>query len=337
MTHDEGEIWTLVAKHVKGALSDSERHALDRWKESHPDNKAAVEQAEALWNKTTAPSQAYHPDVDKGWQRFRFRIDSEQGLFDTGDEPVAVEIPLYRRLWAVAASVLLTIALGYVAWQWTQKDDRIMLTTGDNEKNTYFLPDSSQVWLNENTTLSYGAGFDNDNRLVYLEGEAFFEVKKAEGRRFTVYSGLAKTEVIGTSFNVKAYQGEPVKVQVVTGKVAFSPAGEDNSIFLEPGMEAVIAPEAQAVSKQTIDDPNFRAWQNQTFEFSNTRLEKVIATLEKYYETDITLTNPALAECRYTATFKDADLQEILNVLAVTGNLTIEESGNRYVVSGTGC
>lgn len=336
MKYAESEIWTLVDKHLKGELSESEISALKRWKESDPENKAAFEQIEALWDKTPAPSQDYDPDIDRGWQRFRFRMDSERGLYDTeSDQPKTVRFPLYR--WAVAASILLIMSIGYFTWQMLQEDDMIMLTTSNNEKTFYLLPDSSQVWLNENTTLSYAHDFDRDNRIVYLEGEAFFEVRKAEGRRFTVFSGLAKTEVIGTSFNVSAYQGQPVKVQVVTGKVAFSPAGEDNSIFLEPGMEAIIHAENLKVTKEEISDPNFRAWQNQEFIFNNTSLQHVLQTLAQNYEVEIELANPELANCRYTATFKDADLEAILDVLAATGNLKINQTGNHYVISGKGC
>lgn len=338
MKYADSEIWTLVAKHLKGELSESEIRALNRWKESNPENKATVEQIEALWDKAQAPSQHYDPDVERGWQRFRFRMNSEKGLYDTeSDQPKVARLSLYHNLWAVAASILLIIGLGYFTWQMLQEDEMIMLTTSNREKASYFLPDSSQVWLNENTTLSYAHDFNRDNRAVYLKGEAFFEVRKAEGRRFTVYSGLAKTEVIGTSFNVSAYQGEPVKVQVVTGRVAFSPAGEDNSIFLEPGMEAVISQEEQKITKEEISNPNFRAWQNQEFIFNNTSLKQVLQTLEQNYEVRIELANPELANCRYTATFKDADLEAILDILAATGNLEIKQTGNHYMISGKGC
>ncbi len=338
MKHADDEIWILVAKHLKGELSESEKRALDRWKESSTDNKAAVEQMETMWHRTTAPSQHYAPDVDRGWQRFRFSIDSEQGLYHLkGDSPKERKLPLYRKWWALAASVILVFGVGFFIWQMVQQENMILLATYEEEKVSHFLPDSSQVWLNENTRLSYAEDFNLENRIVYLEGEAFFEVKKAEGRRFTVYSGGAKTEVIGTSFNIRAYEGEPVKVQVVTGRVAFSPAGEDNSIFLTPGMEAVLEEDQTNMTREKISDPNFRAWQNQEFVFNNTSLAQVIQTLEEHYAVDIALANAELANCRYTATFRGAHLSEILNVLTVTGNLTLEQSGNRYILSGEGC
>ena len=172
---------------------------------------------------------------------------------------------------------------------------------------------------------------------MYLEGEAFFDVKRAEGRRFTVYSGLAKTEVIGTSFNVHAYPHDSVTVHVVTGKVAFSPRNEDNAVFLVPGQKAQLAQGDRVAERSVILDPNFRAWQNDRILFDNTSLIRIAEQLEQYYGVAIKLANPNLSNCRYTATFDAASLDEVLNVLVAAGNLSYEKTGSRILLSGTGC
>ncbi|MGD1893158.1 MAG: FecR family protein [Cyclobacteriaceae bacterium] len=172
---------------------------------------------------------------------------------------------------------------------------------------------------------------------MYLEGEAFFDVKKAEGRRFTIFSGPAKTEVIGTSFNLHAYAGQPVAVQVVSGRVAFSPANRDDAVFLEPGEEAVLTETAEPAQKQEISDTNFRAWQNNVLSFENISLAQIARQMEEQYDITIELADAALANCRYTAMFEDASLDDVLTTLSIIGDLSYQQQGNHYILSGPGC
>ncbi|MFP4504314.1 MAG: FecR family protein [Cyclobacteriaceae bacterium] len=338
MGNAQEDIWVLLAREFNGELTDQEKHALQAWQNAHPDNQLTYQQMKQLWKEARPPAQAYEPDLEKGWQRFSFSLDSEQGTYDLHAPAGEKEgKTVYRPyLSAVAASVVLLLSLGL--WWWQADSNTITLRTLAGERQMIWLPDSSQVWLNENSWLSYEEGFDTEHRVVELSGEAFFEVKEAEGRRFTIFSEGAKTEVIGTAFNLRAYPGEPVKVQVSSGKVAFSPAGEDNSVFLTPGEEATLVPDAAVKAEAVpIEDPNFRAWQNQQLLFENTSLKYVISTLEKVYKTDIRLSNPDLANCRYTATFDGASLDDVLYVLSVTGNLRVEQQAGTYLISGNGC
>jgi transmembrane sensor len=193
------------------------------------------------------------------------------------------------------------------------------------------------VALNENSTFSYPENFQKENRTVRLTGEAFFEVAKAEGKRFTIFAQGTKTEVIGTSFNLRAYNKKEVKVQVVTGKVAFAKTETDDAIFLVPGQEGVIGENATVPAKKVIAEPNFQAWKTKNLAFTDQRLEQLAADLESYFNIDIDIQNEALKNCRFTTSFLDPELQEVLDVLALTGNLTIVRDGNRYVISGKGC
>jgi ferric-dicitrate binding protein FerR (iron transport regulator) len=236
----------------------------------------------------------------------------------------------------MAAVLAVFIGIGYFAYTTFFEDKMIVLTTAAGERISHYLPDSSQVWLNENSQLAYAEDFSAAHRIVRLTGEGFFEVRKAEGKRFTVLTEEAKTEVIGTSFNVRAYPDEDVKVQVVSGKVAFSPRNEDNSVFLEPGFEGLLEKD-KVPEKSAIEDPNFRAWQNHELIFNNTSLQQLAQTLEAYFNISMHIDNPNLANCRFTATFDQPDITEILKVLSITGNLTYDQQGNQYTLQGNGC
>lgn len=342
MGQAQDEIWSLIGKYLSDEISEKEKQKLEAWKEHTPENQTTFDQMLHMWEKTPLPADHYHPEVDKGWERFKFRTESEQEFYhqETPKTKSATRLVSlsYQQIAGIAASVVLILLAVNWWWNLSEAPEMLSFSTGEAERNMLTLPDSSQVWLNENSRLQYAADFNEEHRVVHLSGEAFFEVKEAEGRRFTIFSEGAKTEVIGTSFNLKAYPDMPVKVQVVSGKVAFSPAADDNAIFLEPGFEAELnTDQPLAEAKAPIEDANFRAWQNHRIEFQNTSLSEVIQLLEEVYHTEIQLENPDLANCRYTATFDGDALQDVLHILSVTGNLSFEQHGSTYSISGQGC
>ena len=337
MGSNNTEYWDKIAGYLKGELSEQDQRALFQWVESGPENEAVFEQVKKIWENSPDPGEGFEPDADRAWQRFQFRIESETAL---DNEPTAPEsakkIPLWPQIFRMAAVLAVFMGIGYFVHTTFFEDQMIVLTTAAGEKISHTLPDSSRVWLNANSQLRYAEDFNATHRMVYLKGEAFFEVQKAEGQRFTVLTEAAKTEVIGTSFHVSAYPDEPVSVQVVSGKVAFSPRNEDNSIFLEPGMEGVLE-EDNVPEKSAIEDLNFRAWQNNELVFSNTSLQQLAKTLEVYFNVHIEIDNPNLNNCRFTATFDQPDITEILKVLSIAGNLTYDQQGNQYTLYGEGC
>jgi transmembrane sensor len=324
-------LWEQLAREVSGnapaAGPAGEGPAAD------PARDAVRQQAGRVWAATARPAEAYEPDVDRGWQRLQLRVQAREA------GPVLAPKKQAYGWWAIAASIALFLAFGlyFVSRQlqpaWTE------VSTAANETRVIRLADGSRVSLNQNSTFSYPADFQKENRTVRLSGEAFFEVARAEGKRFTIFAEGTKTEVIGTSFNLRAYARQPVRVQVVTGKVAFAKTATEDAVFLVAGQEGVLAADARQPRplKQKIEDPNFQAWKTRSFTFTNLRLAQIIATLESHYHVTIALENEALRNCRFTSSFKDADLKEVLDILALAGNLTITQDSNRYVISGPGC
>lgn len=340
MGESNDDIWTLVAKQLTGELTEAEAKKLADWQQERPENQTTVEQAQNVWQRSKEGKSSYEPDVEEGWQRFVFRRDEDVYGNDRSVAFKSAPSPKTRTLvwWSgVAASLALLATIAFLWQNVATEADWEQFATVEGETRLVTLPDSSQVWLNSLSTLRYTSEFDVNHRVVYLDGEAFFEVKKAEGQRFTIFSGPAKTEVIGTSFNLRAYKGDSVRVQVVTGRVAFSPANEDDAIFLEPGEEATITQDTEPARKQFITNPNFRAWQNKVLRFDNTSLTEIARQMEEQYDISVELAEPALANCRYTASFDNASLKDVLTTLSVIGDLSYQQQGNRYVLSGPGC
>ncbi|MGV3586133.1 MAG: FecR family protein [Adhaeribacter sp.] len=324
--------WEKIASYVSGNASEEDKSWVRQNTASVKENEEAFRKAEQVWLRTGLPGSAYEPDVEKGWQRFQVRVQAR-----TTAPPV--KKPAYS-MWVAAATVALLLVAGLYWTSNTARENQVSWTevkTGPNETKTINLADGSQVALNQNSTFAYPTNFQKENRTVRLKGEAFFEVAKAEGKRFTIFAAGTKTEVIGTSFNLRAYAKEPVKVQVVTGKVAFAKTSTDDAVFLEPGQEGIIAGKTVRAVKQPIPSPNFQAWKTKSLVFRNMRLETLAAELENYFGVTIQFKNNALKNCRFTTSFQHPELKEVLAILAETGNLSITQNGNQYLILGAGC
>lgn len=316
-----------LAKLLSGNATEQERAAA---------SEEGMEEAQKLWEKT-ATTEDWEPDTEKAWQRFQVKALAREQELPQPSVPHAPPISNRRWWFASAAAILLLLASVWAVQRTQPSPELVQFSTAANQKQEVLLPDGSRVWLNEESTLSYAKSFSLSDRQVILEGEAFFEVQKAEGKRFTILAAGTITEVIGTSFNLSAYANQPVAVQVVSGRVAFADAKKTEAVFLGPGEEAVLGAAATAPVKQTVTDPNFRAWQNGELHFANTSLEQLSKTLSGFYGQEVRLANPALGNCRFTAAFNNPALEEVLEVLKLTGNFTITRTPQGYLVSGQGC
>ncbi|QIL76865.1 FecR family protein [Hymenobacter sp. HDW8] len=341
--------WDLLAKHLAGEASASEQQELHAWVTATPEHLQLLTAAVRAWERGgTAAEEFSEADVEPAWQRFRIAADLAPAAPIQGAIPAGKVVPLWpaARPWLpVAAAVLLLVGVWSVLRIFllnNRQEEMVTVTAGAQRQQTT-LPDGSKVWVNRHSTLSYAVNFNQTARVVQLQGEAFFEVKKDQGRPFTVLANETRTQVLGTSFNVRAYGAEDsVEVAVVTGRVAFSPVrrlptGSD-SVLLTAGLRGVIhrvAPTA-AVQKPIVD-PNFRAWQRQELVFDNQSLEQLAQTLTRYYDQPVTLANPALGRCRFTGTFAQASLPQVLRVVSLSANLTVSQLGAGYTLDGPGC
>jgi transmembrane sensor len=340
------EYWDLLAKYLQGETTQQEKELLFAWMQAHPDNKALFDNLRKVWKAVDTPADTYTPDVEKGWQKFQDRAGisgantaKEETAGSSSRQPEAkiIRFQPWAFISKVAAVLLVLAGIIYVV-KYTRHTSTAPVTFATKQqKQTFYLPDSSLVVLNKNSSLSYSPGFNEKNRVVNLTGEAFFEVKKAAGQTFTVYSGNTQTQVLGTSFTVTAHK-DKTEVQVVSGKVAFSAREnpEATRVLLTPGLKAVADSSGQ-ISKAPITDENFLAWKNNKLVFNNTSMQEVIATLRQYFDVRIEVTDGRLLECRFTGTYDNPDLQQIIDVLVVSVDLTYSQKNGHYTFVGPGC
>lgn len=161
------------------------------------------------------------------------------------------------------------------------------MTTPRGRQFQLTLPDGSRVWLNAASSLRYPTAFTGKQRVVELDGEAYFEVEKNAGKPFKVKTGYGpQVEVLGTRFNINAYENEKnITTTLLEGAVnvhAFK-----QSILLKPRQQASTSRSLQQTSKAAADINKVMAWKNGYFDFNNEELPLVLRQVERWY--DITI------------------------------------------------
>ncbi|MEZ5104254.1 MAG: DUF4974 domain-containing protein [Draconibacterium sp.] len=181
-------------------------------------------------------------------------------------------------------------------------------------RTRFVLPDSSLVWLNSGSKIVFPEQF-NGVREVKLSGEAYFEVEK-NGDPFIVSTNLGKVQVMGTTFNVKAIDGEDFETTLVSGKVQV--VNPNNKLAtLEPGYQAVFS--GDNVSVEKVETVLYTSWIEGKLIFREEYLPELVKKLERFYNVKIDLDDdPRLKRIHYSGTIEMETFSEVLNLLSVT-------------------
>lgn len=327
-----------IAKYLSDNSDPKEREELFAWVKENPANKTLLEDSMEVWEVAESADLAFQPNMDAAWDKMKGRLENARA---TSPKSAKVRsIPFVRPWMKYAAAALILLGIGL--WQYPNFIGSPLEKTQTfaQEKTTINLPDGSKVWLNQNSTLQYEKVFDK--RVVYLEGEAFFEVAKMSGKPFEIFAGDSKTKVLGTSFNVRAYPDEnKVEIAVETGKVAFSAEQKPvERTLLAKGDYATYTKSSQKVEKLDLAKLNAAAWKKGALRFKNSQLVDVIESLERYYNIEIEVNNTKIYNCVWnnTQTYQEPALEVLLETIKYTNSLEIERVGTQeFKFVGKGC
>ena len=239
------------------------------------------------------------------------------------------------------AAAILVVLLGllgsgiYLAFESGEgKTEQLVFMDAVNPKGqraTIMLADSTKVFLGPASKLTYPTAFPAENREVFLEGEAFFEVKRNTGQPFIVHTGPVQTRVLGTSFKVNAFADAPLSVSVVTGSVEVktdptSPGTVSN--ILRAG-EKLTYTRGQPVHLAVTDPDATDSWKNARLVFSAQPLADIFHELERWHRTEIRIEKKQLAAEQLTVTITATmPLSQIMNILSAAGKFRYEIKAN---------
>ncbi|GAB2781286.1 FecR domain-containing protein [Rhabdobacter roseus] len=325
----------LLDQYLAGTCTEAEARLVEAWYRS-------FEQQPDL--------QQDFPDTLSGkyrkylFRRIRAKIQQTE-KYPPGRARLWVKYP--NLTWLAAASVVLVSVL--VLWPGNKGSTplatvpaavSIVLANEQNIIRTYTLPDSSQVWLNPHSRLTYAPDYGQSVREVALVGEAFFDVTPNPQKPFIIRAGNMTTEVLGTSFNVQAFQDErPFEVSVVTGTVAVRSAKE--KVILSAKQQVRFDPVSETLTEYrqpaARQAGTYQLWEPVSINFEWTSVGTVAASLEKMFGVRVEFSDKALKDCYIRADFSQMRLPMILDLLCNSIDATYTLENNLITLSGPGC
>ena len=200
---------------------------------------------------------------------------------------------------------------------------------------SFLLPDSTTVFLNAESRLRFPDRFvPGSERIVYLSGEAYFDVKRDPRSPFLVCLEHSAVKVTGTSFNVKAYPDDTNEATtLISGTVSMGIGTTEQWIVLKPGDQGYYDATRKTLLQQTVDVNYYTAWKDGVFAFYRQPLEEVMKTLGCWYLFDTHYQNEALKSILYTGKInRHASIREVLHTFELMDELTFDIKGKEVIV-----
>ena len=304
----EAERW--YARLMSADCSELERVQFQRWY-AVSQHAAAYAASERLWQ--SIGELAGHPHLEQL---------SRQVLADT-----AKPWGLWR---AAAAAVLLSLIAGAVfVTLKPSPTSTFVYVAKPGERDMISLVDSSQLVLNSATELE--VRFDRDARRVTLrKGEALFTVAQDAKRPFKVVTGDSEVTALGTSFQVRR-EGEQITVTLLEGRIAIDRAQEGEHIQLSPGDQVRFRIADPQMARRTVDPQTVASWTTGRLRFHSTPLSEVLDEVNRYSDTQLRVTDPALASTPISGTFDVGDSDSVVSALEALLPVRAEQGADKGV------
>lgn len=259
--------------------------------------------------------------------------------------------------WKKAAAAILIIGLlslvASIYIQFNETETKIVKAEA-GEKKTLIMPDSSRIVLYSNSSLEYDSGFED--REVFLDGEAYFEVEHNGAHPFMVFVDNSYIKVLGTEFVVSEYaESERIKVAVKKGRVELGSHAPDQEDSENETIDSGNSSKSHTLKEKTIEifdnqvgikdkDSNpflgdssdydeVFDWVNNKMIFRNTSMAQVITEIENRFGVQIILKDEKLAKKKFTSSFNDENLDQILKVITLSFDASYTREGDKIFIS----
>lgn len=325
----ERNIDILILRYLNDEALDHEIDFIDQWKNQSQENKKYFEDVKKLTESISLEKELLHFDTEKAWEKYKVKITEPKK-----ENKIFQLLPYHY--WLAAASILVFIVLGFFLLKKENESPHLIVVKNDGILKEVRLNDGSAVFLNTNATIEYDSNLFNQERVLYLKGEAFFKVKHDDKRVFCVKTNNLTIKDIGTSFNIKANSNDSIIIIYVDEGVV--------EVASETHKEVVEARESVFYNKKNkrFDhvgkvDENIIAYKTKVFNFKNTDLSQAVELLNKVYSSEIKIANKKLEKCKLTVTFNNENINDIVDIISETLVLNVKKDKGTIILEGEGC
>ena len=329
MDHDELSL--RICDYLGGKSSEAEAKELLLYLSRHEKSQVLFQELSVSWALASVPF--FLEKEDENLDQIKRRIAEEERV-------VRIHQLRIRRLISSIA-VFLLFAICNVWWyRYTQaqkfEDERMerpyQMRVDEGTVASATLPDGSEVMLNAGSTLSYQKDFVKKLRSVNLQGEGYFKVTPDAHYPFSICAGGIEVKVLGTTFDVYAYEGEDVVISLMEGRVNLtSPQGGE--LVLHPREQALYSRKTESLVKREVDVGRSIEWIKGILSFENASLVEIVRRLERRFNIKISIESKRLKELRFTGCFSNAQtVSDILKELDIEKQFIWEKKYGRIII-----
>lgn len=311
---DDDLLHDLLEKYQQGTLTAAEKAQLDAWYDRFDSSHAALQ-------PFVGPSAEQEAE-----QRLRTRIES---ALEAAAQQTGKVVPLYRRWWYGVAAAVLLLVLAVPLYKWLTKRSTIApspamawenIATPSGKMMRLTLADGSTVWLNANSKMRYPAVFAATNREVWLnDGEAFFDISPDKQRPFIVHTGKLEVQVLGTTFNIRAYtQMDRVSIGVASGKVQVAQETQPLGVLTE-NKQLDWNRNTQAASIHESDAAHMGNWKEGLLRLDGASFTELSVMIKNVYGYQLNTRSKAVQQASFTATFRNTNqIEDVMKMICRT-------------------
>ena len=307
---------------------------------------ALKEEADIYTRYWEQQQQEQNANTESALQKVLGQINNETEIGESSIEAPVKRMPVWKMIARIAAMLVLLAGLGIGVYKIfinpksvkPVENNLVKKQNAKGVKSTIELADGSKIWLNADSKVQYPALFNGNTREVYLNGEAFFDIAKNPAKPFIIHLSKGTVRVLGTSFNIKAYDNEPVvETSVATGRVAFIPRLKNNkqadTVFLTPNNKVVYRVDEEKIITATTVSSEDKAWTEGKMIFRAMLFEDIAVELERNFGKKVVFKNEEARNYRLTGSFQNNTLAEILYYLSKTKTFSYTISDEEIVIS----
>lgn len=316
----------LLHKFFEGQTDRSEEEIIKQWIRESPENEEIFLRERALFDRVLLYNQVTEPINE--------RLEVSDSL------PKHSRRIVYLRLFGKIAVAICVIMIGITLFMRSlihqDKEDLFATQTisvPSGQRLNLTLPDGTNVWLNAKTTIKYPVSFNKKERLVMLDGQAYFDVAKNKDIPFVVKTRDGVIQALGTKFDVMAYSDKPsFETVLMEGKVRIeSMKDSTQKIILTPNNKVYLKDGKLETSH--IDDFSAYAWKDGLISFKNESFQEIMSSFEKVYDIRVVIQNPKIANLVYTGKFRVIDgVDYALRVLQRDVKFRYERDTEKHII-----
>jgi len=309
----------LCVKEITGNINETEKKILDSWLNESVENRNEYEKIKSIWIETAPNEIPFTLDSDSGWLALNSKLEQDKIELVVKNSAshgrYSFIRPALRPVLAGTIAILLLFLSIYIMNREAPLQFKT-ITTLDKEHKEIKLPDGSTALLNGSSQVKFLENFDEGSREINLKGEAFFSVSK-NGSSFIVRTGNARTTVLGTKFNIRAYD-EKTEVFVKEGKVSLQQSKlNDESVVLSKGQFS----------------PCVLGWIDGKLVFNQTPLTEIVDELERFYNTQVSIEESSnLKNQTLSGSFSNQEIDNVLNMICTALDLDFERQDEGYII-----